>query len=160
MTVSLIEPTEAALLHVAENMRADDAREIFATRWSDYPDDVVRSILGTPWPRYVFAFDGFPTCAIGAMQLWPGMWSVWMFATDDWPRVALSVTKHARRVMMPDLVKAGARRASCASLDTHHSAHRWLESLGAEFDATMPGYGKGGETFFLFSWERANVLSL
>src|SRR5690349_19657860 len=112
-------------------MRESDRREIFATRTPD--DRILLAHQAADFSRFgaVIATDaGTPVCALGAVGQWPGLWNVWMFATDDWPRIAIGATRYVRRVLIPNLVNAGAHRAECKSIEGHKPAHRWLELLG------------------------------
>lgn len=102
---------------------------------------------------------GLPTAALGACPVWPGVFSVWMFATNDWPLVAAPVTRWCHRVLKPSMLRAGGHRAECASIADHRTAHRWLERFGFKREAVMPGRGKRGETFVQFAWVREDVVS-
>jgi hypothetical protein len=143
---------------IARDMREADRREIYATRANEDAAalalDVVRySRIGA----VAAAEDGAPVSAIGAVEGWPGVWQVWMFATDRWPEVALATTRWARRVLKPALLAAGAHRAECRSLAANRATHRWLESLGAQAEARHAGYGKAAEDFITFAWRRDDV---
>lgn len=147
------------VLPVARRMRADDRAEIFATRWDEDPARFACDVIQISRHGIVAATDaGLPAAAIGASEFWPGVWSVWMFATDDWPQVALGVTKWARRRLMPQVLKAGAHRAQCHSLESHNEAHRWLAMLGAQAEARACGLGRHGEDFITFTWRKNDVL--
>jgi len=138
--------------HVAHHLRDQDWREIRATRPFHSPDriahDVTRfSLIG----RVAATDDGRPAAAIGAAPIFPGVLAVWMFATDDWPRVAVALTRWVRRQMMPDLLRLG-HRAECRSLASHVVAHRWLESFGFVREAVLKDFGAHLETFHLYAW--------
>lgn len=149
----LLPLTVPLVTSVARHMRAMDRAEILATRWDDDVADVARECATFSRFGQVAADDvGEPIAAVGGIEMWPGCWSVWMFSTDAWPRVALSVTRFVRRTLIPAIRATGATRAECRSIDGHHVAHRWLESLGAYREAAHPGYGRGGETFITFAW--------
>ncbi len=144
------------VLDVATNMREWDKREIYATRWSDDPAALARDCMIIPDFGWTIWLDK-PLCAIGAVPLHPGVWSVWMFAKDDFPTVGLYATKFARRVMMPGLVNSGARRAQCLSIEGHEDAHKWLRLLGAKAESRLWGFGKNGEDFHCFAWSSDDV---
>ena len=154
-----LQPLElAAVMAVARDMREADGHEIWATRanedWRELARDVVRySRLGA----VAAADDGTPVAAIGAVEGWPGVWQVWMFATERWPEAALGATRWAHRWLKPALIAAGAHRAECRSLAANHATHRWLTSLGAQAEALHPGYGKAAEDFITFAWRRDDV---
>ncbi|HET9149496.1 MAG TPA: hypothetical protein VFO61_03360, partial [Alphaproteobacteria bacterium] len=78
-----------AVAFIAARMCAADRAEIFATRSDDDTSRVaaetmayarlgcVASWMGEGW-------DVEPVAVVCAMPLWPGVWSVGMYATDKW----------------------------------------------------------------------------
>lgn len=155
MTVKLRAlPSFDDILAVVRNMRECDREEIYATQWNDDPAlfaERVYAVSGFCWVAWL---DGRPAAVVGAAPERPNVYAAFAFGTDEWPRVVLSVTRHIRRFMIPALINAGCHRVSCASHAHHTEAHKWLERLGAEREAVHPGYGRGGETFFLYVWKR------
>lgn len=144
--------------HVVERMRAKDREEIYATQWSDDGYAVANHILRVCDFGFVLhADDGEPVVCCGAVPMWPGVWSVWMFATDRFNEIALSTTKFAKRVFFPALEETGWHRLECRSLDSHAVAHAWLESLGAYKESETTRYGKLGERFFVYCWTKEPV---
>jgi hypothetical protein len=151
--VPVPDTSPAAVHHVAANMREWDRKEIFALRWDDDPRSVANDVLRVPGFSWV-AFSGdVPAAVIGAAPAWPGVWSVFAFGTDDFSRVALALTKHVRRFMVPALKNQGAHRAQCHSIEGHEDAHRWLKLLGAHTEPMIRGFGRGRENFIPFVWE-------
>lgn len=140
------------ILHVVRNMRTLDREEIFATQFDDNHD-----AFAATWPTwgrfgYVIGDGVEPVAVIGAIPMWPHVWTMYMFATDRFDNVGKQLTKFTKYNMLPAAAEAGALRGECKSLSTHHTAHRWLRHLGAEREATLRGYGKNGEDFDLFVW--------
>lgn len=140
------------ILEVAENIRAEDAREIYATRWSESPQALADHCLHAGDFAWVFGDETGPIAVVGAVPTWPNVWSVFMFATDRFGKIGLGLTRHVKRVMIPAMVDVGVHRASCYSIEGHEEAHRWLKVLGAEVEHTCKFFGKDGETFYCFSW--------
>lgn len=146
------------LLAVARQMRASDRREIFATRFDDNIVDLVAELMaGDPLGAIIPARDGAAVAAIGASEMWPGNWSVWMFATDRWPEVAGAATRFALGRLRPALLGLKAHRAECRSMRDHPVAHRWLVRLGAQAEAVYPGFGRHGETFIGFVFHASDI---
>lgn len=141
------------VLHVAANMREWDRKEIFALRWGDEASDLANDVLRVPGFSWVAYADDVPAAVIGAMPMWPRVWSVFAFGTDDFPKVGLTLTKHVRRFMIPALQNQGAHRAQCHSIEGHEEAHRWLETLGAHTEPLIRGFGRNRENFIPFVWE-------
>lgn len=151
----LADLTIDAVKHVAVNMRARDREEIFATRWDDDPEMVAKTLVSlNPAGFVVQADDGEPVSVFGVYEMWPGVFSVFMFATDRWEEVAFSMTKFVMRELIPSIMSGNFVRAECKTLSTHDQAHRWLETLGAYKESEHPCYGKNGETFFTYCWTK------
>ncbi len=139
-----------SVLYVADRMRRGDREEIAATREPFDTVELTRDCLRVGHFAWVAGRDDPPIAVVGAVPMHPGVWSCWMFATDEFPRIALGLTKFARRVIIPSLAQSGCRRAQCLSAEGHDVAHEWLRSLGAIEESRMEGYGKSGETFVCF----------
>lgn len=151
--MKLAKLNEADLLYITDNMRDWDRGEIFATRWDDDNAKLVDGILAGGEFGWVAGLDK-PIAAFGAVPVWNGVWQVWMFATDEWPKVALGVTRFIKKVMIPTLEEVGCHRAECRSMEGHEVAHRWLEALGAHKESELPHFGRDGQMFYLYCWTR------
>ena len=143
------------LEHVAFNMRDRDKEEIYATRWSNDPEELSEAVMrGGEFAWVAGSNDGTPVAAFGAIPVWDGVWEVWMFATDNWDKVAFDCTKFIKRTVIPSLEKTGAHRLQCRSMAKHTVAHRWLENLGFQKESEMKSLGNLGQDFFLYCWTR------
>ena len=146
------QPLDAmSVRYVVKHMRDYDRAEIFATRWDDNEDSLVADTLAAGPMSWVLGRER-PIACWGAQELWPGMWTVWMFATDEFKQVASALTKFVLCQEIPQLVDRGIQRAECKSMAGHDVAHRWLERLGAVREATHENYGRGRETFYTYAW--------
>lgn len=137
---------------VAENMRAADKEEIYATRWDETPEALARDAMCNAEFAWIAWLGDTPVCAFGAIALHPGVWSIWMFATDDFPKVAFGVTKFIIKVLKPVLTGGMAHRIECRSHANHTTAHKWLELIGLSRESEIPKFGKNKEKFYLYSW--------
>jgi hypothetical protein len=135
-------------------MRDSDRAEIFATQWTDNPDELVNSVLNSGAFRWGAYIDGLPVAMIGAVPRWPGSWQAWAFGTRDWRHVAYTLTKHVRRFMLPALTNAGAWRVDAYALEAHTQSNKWLRALGATPGKPLEMWGKHGETFVSYTWLR------
>lgn len=145
------------VVYIARNMRELDAEEILPLTWSGKPEDLAMGICASGGIASVALSLGRPVATWGATMIRPQFWTVWMFSTDRWPDVALTVTRNIRRVMMPLLIDSGAVRADCWSMDGHDTAHRWLEVLGALRECSVEDYGATRKTFHCYSWTRSRL---
>jgi hypothetical protein len=159
MALNLIsQPDLRDILYIAHNMREWDRREIFATRWDDDPNILAMDTMRWGSLTHVAWNDRRPVAVIGAIEAWPTVWSVWMYGTDEFPSVGLGMTRFVRDRLIPEIIRRGARRGECKSIDGHDQAHRWLESLGAKREGEpLLNYGKRGETFHTYVWDPNDV---
>lgn len=145
---------ETAVARVAFAMRAADAREIYATRWSSDPLQMVRELCAVVRAGAVAAAnDGTPIAVVCAVHVAPRVLSVGMFATDRWPEIAVPLTGWCRKRFLPVLRATEAQRLECWSIDGHGQAHAWLERLGFKRELATKR-GNAGELFWLYGAER------
>ncbi len=147
-----------ALGHIVANLRAADRRELQAQRWEDdlgtLPEDILTAYGPYAW---IVSLHDEPIAAVGAVPMWPGVVYAWMFATDKFPQIELFLTRFVKRSMIPNLVSLGTHRCEARSIEGHDVAHRWLRALGAQEECRLHRYGKGGEDFLVFRWDRPDV---
>jgi hypothetical protein len=143
---------------VARRMRVADREEIFATRWREDPIQLAAEAIQFSTFAWVARDGDEPVAVMGAVEECPHVFKVWMFATDRWRRVAGPMTHHVNETVIPVLTHVGANRAYCHSIAGHDVAHRWLKRLGAHCESAQPGYGKNGETFYVFAWYRDDIV--
>ena len=154
---NVIDARYADVVYVARNMRALDAEEIWPVTIAKTPETLALGAVSGGGYRFVVGSGVVPVATWGASPTRPGVVSVWMFATDRWPEVALTVTRHIRRELMPALIEAGYVRAECWSHANHHVAHKWLEILGAIKEATVEDYGPNRVPYHCYSWTRSRL---
>lgn len=144
--------TREDCLYVCERLREWDRREVFATMWTDEPDDLAELTMALAGDlAWCAKKDGEPVMVLGAHQVWPGSWALYAYGTDRVPEIGLGMTRFVKRVIFPAMKAAGWRRAECRSMDGHVDAQRWLESLGGQRDPSpVLRFGKDGETFHTF----------
>lgn len=140
------------LLYVIDRMREADRREIAATRFDISNVELMDFVIAIGGEAWIAGRGDEPIAACGLVEARPGCWSMWLFATDNFPQIGLSMTKCLRRVIVPWLIRAGAHRMETLSMGARAEAHRWLEALGAEREATLREYGRGREDFISFAW--------
>lgn len=163
MTINPI--NDGDLLYIARNMRPEDRDEIYATRWSEDPNQLVddcMSVASLPTSHTAMMGLERPIAVIGAVEPWPGCWDVWLFATEEFPLIAFSMTKYVRKVFIPALLERGMKRAHCRSIVGHTKNHAWLRENGAnlEHERVLKSWGKDGEDFVMFTWFRDDLLAM
>lgn len=142
------------VLTVARNMRERDRAEIYATTYGADPTELARNAVATGDFRWGAYLDGRPVAMFGAYPRWPRVWTAWAFATDDFHRVAVSMTRHMLRFCMPALLASGAHRVDAMALASHRDSRSWMEITGARAEFTVENWGKNGEKFVQYVWTR------
>jgi len=157
LTVELVPATYADVVFIARRLRADDYAEIMPLTWSRKPEDLALRTIASGGISTVALSGGVPVSVYGAAEIRPKFWTVWMFATDRWPEVALKVTRAITRDLTPEFKRLGCSRAECWSIEGHDVAHRWLEVLGAVRECAAEDYGPDGNTYYCYSWTRSRL---
>lgn len=143
--------------HVAERMRASDYREFAAlshARNCAEMADVLTAAYGNH-PSGICASHGSEPVAVGAMvEGRPNVMTLMFFATDEFPKIALPLTRFITKNLFEKYRAEGVHRIECVSIEGYDAAHRWIKLLGLQLEAVFPGYGKGGEAFMQFAWVR------
>lgn len=146
--------TAEAVRHVALNMRERDFAEFSAVS----PIDTRERLAGYLSRAYggredVFAvYDGgAPVCIAGTIEAWPNVITLLFFATADFPKVVVPVTRFFRR-LFDKYEAAGVHRIQAISIDDYEQTHQWLRLFGLKAEtAPMLNYGRHGEAFIQFS---------
>ena len=145
------------LLYICKRLRQSDRDEIFCTKDDESPENLACSIFsardsGVAWVACAGPAS-VPVCAFGAYRQYGDVWSLWLIATDDWKKVARTVTKFGLRFVIPYLVqKMGMSLGHCLSHSENLTAHKWLHCLGGYPEAVLTNWGKNGEDFVRFIW--------
>lgn len=150
-------PDLLALSVITRKLRAADRDECFSLSWDDSPDTLAQRTYQAGPFQWIAWLDGAPVASIGAHANWPGVWTCWAFGTDQWNKAALTLTKHVRRVMMPALYASDVNRLQCHAMAEHTRARAWLRMLGANEGEPLDFYGKSGQTYHCYWWDRRTV---
>ena len=149
-------PLRDDVRHVAENMRQKDIVEFRAVSRAESTDELAEALIeryGDRGDTICARLDDGTPVAIGAMiESRFNVVTLLFFATDDFPQIAMALTKFIVQRLFPRYRNAGVHRIECVSHVDYVEAHRWIETLGLEKEAEMPGYGRSGETYFQFAW--------
>lgn len=95
---------------------------------------------------------GRPICIGGTIEGRPNVITLLFFATDEFPEIAVSITRFIRSELFPRYFAAGIHRIEAVSLARYGQIHKWLRTIGLEKETgPMLGYGKRGEAFIQFS---------
>ena len=134
--------------------RSADADELRAQVFNDGIDALADNFLRSRGFKFCLGLPGEPVACVGVEEIHPRVWQAWMFATDDFPLIAGGVTRFIRRHVIPAVERLDAHRCHAIAAQDNTPACRWLEVLGAKKEAILARYGRDGETFVMYRWDR------
>lgn len=152
-----IEVKPARLAHasfITANMREADQREIFCQLPDGFKTYEIAAMM-LQGDSFIAYLDDRPVCFFGAHPLNVCTLEAWAMGTKDTRRVIHAVTRHVITEYAPAAIEQGFLSMECRSHVDHHEAHRWLLSTGAVANGDPFVYGKNGEKFQLFRWDRS-----
>lgn len=150
--VTLLAPDYPAVSYISNFMRQADRDEIYNVIGHANPWLLARAAIDACGMGHgvVAHVRGVPVAILGYHHLRPGVGVAFAFATDAFPRAALSLTRYALRVMRPMLRAQGYHRLECQSRYGHDAAHRWLEMMGFRCEGVLRKYGSDGSDYLQF----------
>ena len=141
----IVDITIEHALHIVNNMREVDVREICASRRNDDLIEFAHECVALGgW--VALTIDGEPAIMGGFAMVWDDMANAWMVGTDRAGECIITATRFARKAM----VLMGFKRYQAFSACFHTQSHEWLEYLGFAKAHTMKYWGRGGADFYLF----------
>jgi len=144
---------------VVRSMRDRDVDEFMAVSSAATRDELNYSLIkryGSNPDALCVSKSGVPI-GVGAMiEARPNVATLLFFANYLFPQVAIGLTRFIRGNLFPRYRGAGVHRIECVSMDGYAEAHRWIGLLGLKHEATMPGYGRDGQTFHQFAWVKGD----
>lgn len=137
------------------NMRAEDDHEIKCQHQEFDAAQYGVLIPQLPHSYVAYSDDEYdqPVMAFGAAPMNATTVSAWMVATDDARAVMPQAIRFFDGPLRSDLRRIGYRWAEVRSISTSTATHRMLKRRGFKQIADLPGFGLGGEDFFLFRLE-------
>jgi hypothetical protein len=149
--VDIVNADRGMIYAVLEHLREADMTEMLATEapLEKLPDVIMR--------HKVFAF-----CAVeyqfGPVAIWgmtarrSGVGGGFAFGTDHWGVVVLPMVRQIRSFVLPFLEVSGFHRVEAVAMAHRDDVARFMRLIGAKPEATLQGYGSGGEDFISYRW--------
>lgn len=152
----IVEPANTRdVAHVAVRMRERDVEEIIATSHFTTKGELVSDLVqrfGEHQDVFVVYGDPGPVAVVGMLLHRPNVGTLLFFATDDFDAVGSDFVRFVVQRWFPAYKERGVHRIECTALESYDEVHRWLDTFGLKREAVMPKFGRGGETYVLFSW--------
>lgn len=101
--------------------------------------------------------DGRPVLAGGLMGSGPGVVHTFLFGAEGWEAALGELIKHTRKVITETLTVERIHRVQCVSPCLHKDSRKFFRLMGLAFEHELRGYGKGGESFYMFARVREHA---
>lgn len=147
----IAQPSTAEMLAVLMNLRDQSREEIEGCMSLQDFWTFLFQVGGYHW---MGAAGGEPAALIGTYRIEGDNWGMYGVGTDRWPEIMRDVTRTARRELISTAEAVGARRAECFSMTSHTKTHGWLRLVGLQREAEFPGYGRNGQSYTMFAWNK------
>jgi hypothetical protein len=151
MTVEILTADRGMIGYILEDLRDLDRAELEAcdSNLDRLPEEIMR--------HRVFAFCAFdhdygPISIWGMVQRRKNVGGGFAFGTDLWPHAVLPMVRHIRRFVLPFLKAGNYHRVEALALSHRQDVARFMSLIGAEPEAVLRAFGKGGEDFISYRW--------
>lgn len=147
-----------SIYNVALNMRQRDYEEIaalcFCENRKELADQLARSWADHKTTIVCGTKELGGIAALTYIPMRKGVWNLGLFATNNFQKIHLSLTKLVINSIIPVLDNANAHRVEAQSIVGYKTVHDWLKFLGLKEESILKGYGKNKEDFINFAWVR------
>ena len=148
----ILQPLQPPLIaQAAYNMRERDRAEMLALGIRPSSPHLTERLARARFGFVACAEDGAPIAVCAGDEHLPGLVGWSFFATARLPEIGLPLTRHIKRVFIPEMLEAGVRRAEARSMAGYQWAADWMRLLGFRDACALRRFGIAGEDFIL--WE-------
>lgn len=156
MPQSLTEPDLLSLEFICLNMREIDRVEAFAVVSHDNPCRLA-------WETYHYVLNngrgqiawhnGKPAAFAALVEMWPSVWQIYMFGTDDFKNAAIPLLRWFRKESNDILTVCNGHRLQCDCRIGHPEAHKMILAMGGLPEGPpRQKFGKDGSDFQTYVW--------
>ncbi len=150
-------PCTRDVAYVGAYMRQRDRDEFIAlTHFASYGELVFSLIERFASHPDVFVVHDEEPVAVGGMILHrPNVATLLFFATDKFAAVGRPFTRFVKKQLFRTYVERGVHRIEAQALADYGEVRSWLNVLGLTAEATMPGFGRDGQTYIQYAWTKS-----
>ncbi len=143
------------ILWILHHMRPHDRTEILATEFDDNLNRIAQKYAANCDISFVFTSeDNKPIALLAGSTLWPHMMQIGFIATDEWSKIAFSVSLFLFKIKDKWLNFQDIRQLFCFALNKEKSIIRWLKWLGFTEKCCLENMGKHQEDFTFLTYQR------
>ena len=137
---------------IMANLRQLDREETFCQLPDDIPTSKLAEWFITGGDAFIAYRKDQPALLFGTTRIHVCAMSIWALGTEQCTRAIPAVSRFLIEHAIPWRLDEGFTCMEARSLETHHDAHRWMESMGGVRHGEPYLYGKGGERFVTYRW--------
>ncbi|MGZ5923512.1 MAG: hypothetical protein ACXWK2_02955 [Rhizomicrobium sp.] len=129
--------------------QAHDIEQIYTLHGHRNPFLVTNAVMAAANFAWVAWVDDEPTTVFGATQVHDGVWNTFLLTTANFGKLALPLTRFAKRTVVPTLFgQLGVHRLEAFLHEKNTHIHRWVETLGARREFVKEGYSRDGAAYY------------
>jgi hypothetical protein len=129
--------------------QAHDIEQIYTLHGHRNPFVITNNVMAAANFAWVAWADDKPTTVFGAVPIHAGVWSTFLLTTPDFKKLAIPLTRFAKRTVVPTLFeKIGAHRLEAVLHEKNTHIHRWVEALGARKEFVKERYAPDGSAYY------------
>ena len=142
------------VMYVLRNLRDMDIIEIERTLDAPYDANAMFSAIyaNTEVHNYVALINEEPVALFGLIEKRYSVPVGWCLGTDLFERAVAIVTRHVKRVILPDLKKRHIRHVVCVALTSRQDVGRWIRVFGGKPRSEFLGIDPQGEELTSWHW--------
>lgn len=139
-----------AVFFILQHMRKADRIEILATEFDDDLARIAHKFTNYCDKAWVFyESGGKPVAFLGGVELWPCVMQIGFMATNEWPLVALSISRWLYKMKPIILQHYGIKQLFCFRDENHEQSEKWLNWLGFKPKGLLDDFGRNGENLVI-----------
>lgn len=147
----IVKPEEFHIIHIAEKMRLDDQREVWAMAHMT-PEEALRASIKSKGEKHTVLADGEPIAmfGVGLPSMMSGRGVPWLLAREGFEKYFKSIGRYSRRYIDYALDVYDSLENYIDIRNT--TSIRWLRWLGFNFD--QPEVFGPDKRLFMRFWKR------
>lgn len=147
--MKLSELSHETVFHIVR--QAHDIEQIYTLHGHRNPFLVTNAVMAASNFAWVAWVGDEPVTVFGAQPIHDGVWSTFLLTTPEFGKLALPLTRFAKRTVVPKLWELGAHRLEAFLHEKNTHIHRWVEALGAHREGVKERYSRDGSAYFQYA---------
>lgn len=155
--VTIHDATLRDATYVIAWLRPADEEEVLCQLPKDFPRSDMAYNLLFSGETFAARIGDQPVGFFGTGPINAACLSVWALGTRHMWRAVSEMNRFLTDVHLPARIEQGYHSMEARSIVTHTDAHHWIRALGGQQHGPEFAFGRDGEKFLLFRWEKAGL---